>query len=446
MTNKEYLGLALPFVISTVTQPLLGAVDTAVIGRLDDPAYIGGIAVGAVIFNTMYWLFGFLRVSTSGFSAQSLGSDREEDFYLSYMRPLLWAIVIGCLFIVFQGPIKNLAWMIYKPETMVMRHASTYYDVLIWGAPMVLLGYVNLGWLMGRKKVKASMWLQISSNVLNILLDLYFVFQLKMGVGGVAAATLIAQAYSFILGSALILLNISPKHMWRYRGLAFESSSMQKMLTVNSDLMIRTLCLLIMTNMFIAKGAAFGTLVLASNALIYQIQYVISYIYDGFANASSVFAGKYLGASDRKGLMQVFKISNRYAFGLGFIITMLLVIFQKSLLGFFTTMSDVIEMSSRYYFWLFLFTNVIGIGMIYYGIFTGCTYTAPIRNSMIVALAVFVIAYFIGTQLYGNHGLWLAFVLFSLTRSVVLYMYRNRLLERLFFEPDMKKNSRGVRV
>lgn len=443
MTNKEYLALAIPFVISTVTQPLLGAVDTAVIGRLEDPAYIGGIAVGAVIFNTLYWLFGFLRVSTSGFSAQSLGSKGEEAAYLSYFRPILISIIISICLLAFQIPIKRAAMTIYRPEADVIKHALTYYNVLIWGAPCVLMGYVNLGWLMGRKHIKASMTLQISSNLLNIMLDLYFVMGLKMGVFGVALATLMAQSYAFLLGSFFIAKKMDIKKMFFYGRSAFDLASLKKIIMVNSDLMIRTICLLIMTNMFIAKGAALGTLVLASNALIYQIQYIISYIYEGFANASSIFSGKYYGAKDRKGLEAIFKISTVNVIVLGGLISVFLLLFKEQFIGVFTTIDDVITMSKAYYFWLVVFTNVISIGMVYYGIFSGCTFTSPIRNSMIIALTVFIITYLLCIPIYGNHGLWLAFVMFSLTRSVVLYAYKNRLFHHAF---DMTSGTDEISI
>lgn len=158
MKYKEYLALAIPFVISTVTQPLLGAVDTAVVGRLGNASYIGGVAIGAVIFNTLYWLFGFLRVSTSGFSAQSLGSGHEQDRYYAFVRPFVTALIMSLIFIACQTLIQNIALSIYRPEPEVTEHAVTYFKILIWGAPFVLLGYVNLGWLMGRKHVKETLF------------------------------------------------------------------------------------------------------------------------------------------------------------------------------------------------------------------------------------------------------------------------------------------------
>ncbi|SHK17035.1 multidrug resistance protein, MATE family [Geosporobacter subterraneus DSM 17957] len=432
MNYKEYLALAIPFIISTVTQPLLGAVDTAVIGRLDHPSYIGGVAIGAVIFNTLYWLFGFLRVSTSGFSAQSLGSQQEEDRYYAYFRPVLIALIVSSIFIALQGFIRNGAMYIYNPEPDVMMHAVTYFKILIWGVPFVLIGYVNLGWLMGRKYVKETLFLQVSTNVLNIILDIVFVIFLRMGVAGVAYATLISQLYGFAVGNYIIFTKISIHKILAYQEGLFDKTAMKKIMGVNADLMIRTVCLLTMTNMFIAKGTELGTVVLAANAVLYQIQYIISYIFEGLANASSIFAGKCVGENNIEEYRAVLSISNLCTAALSIMLAAAVVFFKDPMISVFTNLEEVVSLCEEHVMWLVVFPLVIGIGMVYYGIFTGSTYTAPIRNSMMISLAVFAAVYFTAIPQYKNHGLWLAFILFSLTRSVVLFLYRKKLFNKVF--------------
>ncbi|PAB60137.1 MATE family efflux transporter [Anaeromicrobium sediminis] len=432
MNYKEYLSLAIPFIISTVTQPLLGAVDTAVIGRLEHPSYIGGVAIGAVIFNTLYWLFGFLRVSTSGFSAQSLGSQHEKDSYYAYFRPVLIALIISSVFIILQVFIRNIAMYIYNPEPDVVIHAITYFKILIWGAPCVLIGYVNLGWLMGRKYVKETLFLQVSTNVLNIILDIVFVMFLKMGIAGVAYATLISQFYGFIIGNYIISTKINMFKILNYKSELLDKVAIKKIMGVNADLMIRTVCLLIMTNMFIAKGTELGTVILAANAVLYQIQYIISYIYDGLSNASSIFAGKCVGENNVKEYKDVISISNVCTVVLSIILSAFIILFKDHIISIFTNLEDVISLCKEYVIWLAVFPFVIGIGMVYYGIFTGSTYTAPIRNSMVISLLVFITGYFTAIPEYKNHGLWLAFILFSLTRSVILFLYKKQLLNKVF--------------
>lgn len=430
MKYREYLGIAIPFIISTVTQPILGAVDTAVIGRLGNSSYIGGVAIGTVIFNTIYWLFGFLRVSTSGFSAQSLGSNSEKDTFFAYLRPVMVAIIISFLFVILQKTILKGALNIYKPEDFVLESAVDYFNILIWGAPFVLIGYVNLGWIMGRKLIKETLFLQISTNIINIVLDLVFVMKLDLGVKGVAYATLIAQFYSFILGYIIISKRIDFKKILIYSKDLINKSEFKKIMGVNIDLMIRTTCLLIMTNMFVARGNKFGTDILAANAILFQIQYIFSYLFDGFANASSIFAGKAFGAKDYKAYKDTLKVSNVFTLGTAIFISLIMILFRKPIISSFTDINSVIEISNQYSIWLIIFPLVIGIGLVYYGIFSGISYTEPVRNSMIISLFFFLIVYYIFVPKFGNHGLWFAFIVFSLGRSVFLFLYKDKLNKR----------------
>ncbi|WP_332444593.1 MATE family efflux transporter [Wolinella succinogenes] len=418
---REYLSVALPFVVSTLTQPLLGAVDTAVVGRLGDASYIGGVAIGTVIFNTLYWLFGFLRVGTSGFSAQSLGAGVAKEQYFAYFRPASVALLIGLVFLVLQKPILSGAFWIYQPKEAVITSAQTYFEILIWGAPLVLLGYVNLGWIMGQRLIKETLWLQISTNLINIALDVIFVFVFEWGVAGVAYATLIAQSYAFALGLWLIGQRIPLKDLLVYGEELWDRESLRRLMSVNLDLMIRTICLLTMTNIFVAQGSRFGTEVLAANAILFQIQYLFSYFFDGVANASSVFAGRALGAKNVKDYDEVVKISNQAIGVLSLFLAFLILVGGELMIAFFTELSDVREIASAHKLWLAIFPFVGGIGLVYYGIFTGATFTRPVRNSMIGALACFGVAYSLAVPLWGNHGLWLAFIVFSFCRSLFLY-------------------------
>ena len=442
ITHKEYLTIALPFIIATVTQPLLGAVDTAVVGRLESATYIGGVAIGTVIFNTLYWLFGFLRVSTSGFSAQSLGTHNADDRYYAYFRPLVTALMISLIFILLQYPIIRGAMAIYHPDPDVARHAETYFNILIWGAPFVLVGYVNLGWLMGRKRIKETLFLQISTNAINIILDILFVVVFKMEVAGVAWATLISQTYGFLLGMTLISKRLSLLKMGQYKSGLFEPKAMKKIIAVNSDLLIRTACLLTMTNMFVAKGSAFGASFLAANAVLFQVQYIIAYFFDGLANASSVFAGEAVGEKDIQTFNHTVSISNFHVAWVGVAACLTLLLFKDAIIGCFTDIPEVIALCHTYFLWMLIYPLIVGIGLVYYGFYTGATYTAPVRNAMLIALGVFVISYFTVVPLFHNHGLWLAFILFNVCRSGVLFIYRNKLIERIFTPlPPQKRHD-----
>ncbi len=421
---REYLSLAIPFIISTITQPLLGAVDTAVLGRLDDASFMGGVAIATVIFNTMYWLLGFLRVSTSGFAAQSLGTEKREDEYFSFFRPLMMALFFGLGIVILQYPLREAALLIYKPAVDIRVSVLEYYNILVWGAPFVLIGYVNIGWLMGRKYVKETLFLQVSSNVLNILLNLIFVISLEWGVFGVAAATLISQGYGFLLGIIIVNHKLKLRGVAAYRQDLLSKQSFREIVSVNSDLFIRTLCLLTMTNIFVATGGRFGKNVLAANAVLFQIQYIFAYFYDGLANASSVYAGRAKGQKDIGEYRKLMKISNHCLLAVTVVITLILFFFMRHLVSVFTNIDEVLVIALEYSRWMVIFPALIAVGLVYYGMFTGTSCTAPVRNSMVIALAVFLGAYFLLVPSMGNNGLWIAFLGFCLFRSLGLWFYR----------------------
>ncbi len=444
LSIKVYLAVALPFMLSTITQPLLGAVDTAVVGHMSDPTYIGGVAIGAVLFNTIYWLFGFLRVSTSGLTAQALGTQNEADRVHAYLRPLALALGVGFLILLLKDFLLTGAMHVYKVEPNVADHVSTYYRIRIWGAPFVLIGYVNLGWLMGSKHIKSSMFLQISANVMNCLLDIVFVILLHWGIAGVALATLISQIYSFTIGLYLVLNKLSLKQMRPYFQAAFESSALIDLFRTNGNLMIRTICLLVMTNLFMSKAAGFGTVVLAANAVLFQIQYIISYMFDGFSNASSIFSGQAVGRQDRVLFSQVIMISQKSAWIVSGVITLILYLLKGPILGLFTSMEDVLSVCHTYYFWLEIFPWVIGMGMVLYGVYSGALFTAAIRDSMVVSLLVFVVALKVGVSTLGNHGLWLSFILFSLSRSVTMERFLSKLLKHKFKNTEQRKERQSA--
>ena len=436
LTHKEYLMLAIPFIISTITQPLLGAVDTAVVGRLSNSTYIGGVSIGTVIFNTIYWIFGFLRVSTSAYSAQALGSNDDKEGMLAFIRPMCIAMVLGFTFILFQGPIGDFALSILKPSEDIKNLALKYFSILIWGAPLVLGNYVILGWLMGQAKLKESLFMQITTNVVNIVLDLLLVQVFNYNVGGVAVATLISQMIGFGIGCILMINcdNFSFKNLTKE--VVFDKEAFKSIMKCNTDLMIRTICLLITTNMFIAKGAELGSDILAANAILFQIQYIMSYIFDGLANASSVFAGKAIGKDDKELFDLNIKRSGQWSMIFVIIITAMYFFGKSSLMRLFTNIEKVLNLIwvfDKYLLWFPLFAAV---GLVYYGVFSGATETKPIRDSMILSLIAFLIAdkLLISTIGMGNHGLWVAFLIFCLSRSVFLIMYLPYMRKRLNFK------------
>ena len=430
--NTEYLKLALGFTLSTLTTPLLNSVDTAVVGNLSNPVFIGGVTLGGTIFNTIYWLFGFLRVSTSGYSAKAFGENNEKEEITVLIRPVLISLILGFLFVIFQKPILWGFIHFFDAGKEITKYIEIYFNILIWGAPFVFLNYTFLGWIMGRKEIKKCLILQLMTNIVNIFLDLYFVEVLGMDVAGVAVATLISQIMTTLLSIFIILRTFSLKKILHNINLKeiFDRSEMKKVGAVNSDLVIRTVCLLVATNLFLEKAAHNGKIILAANSILFQVQYLMSYIFDGFANASSVFSGIAAGEKNFRKLKWVMRKSIHFCVIISIFLSTAFVFGGKKLLLFYTKNAEVINTANQYKIWIIIFPLVVSFGLVIYGNFTGTTETAYIRNSMIQALIVFLIFYFAGTAIGQNHGLWLSFIVFSLARSVFLIRYIGKFLHK----------------
>ncbi|MFJ5760531.1 MATE family efflux transporter [Neobacillus sp. NPDC093182] len=432
ITNWQYLTLAVPLIISGISTPILGAVDTAVIGRIPNPASIGGVAIGAVIFNTMYWLLGFLRVGTSGFTAQAEGANDQKEVFLCLFRPAIIAILFGVLFILLQKPILQISLFLFGGSEAVKSFAADYFLIRIWGAPFILLNYVIIGWLMGRSKVKLSLAIQILMNLLNISLDLLFVLVFGMGVDGVAFATVIAEISAVIFGFALIIRTTTFKvNDFKFKML-LESKSLIRMLRVNRDIFFRTICLLTMTGLFTAKGASMGEVTLAANAVLLQIHYIMAYLFGGFANASGILVGKSIGARDRYLYKRALSLSAGWGLGSAILLALTIIVVGDQIVGFFTTLPEVKDIALELLVWMVVFPIVGFWGLQLEGIFFGATEAKYIRDSIVLSLLVFLAALWLLVPIYHNTGVWVAFILFSLSRSFFLTLFVPKLTKANF--------------
>lgn len=423
LTNREYLGLTVPFMLSTMTQPLMGAVNTAVMGQLPDPKYIAAVSLGAILFNNLYWLFGFLRVSTTGYAAQAFGAADRELGTLAFFKPLVLAVLISLACIVFQKPILEsyLAMIGAAPEVNAL--CREYYYILIWGAPLVLGNYVALGWLMGQTRVRASVFMQVSMNVLNMALSIWFVFGLHMDIVGVAFATLLSQLYGGVISVVLMYYygDFDYKNLpW---GELLDWRTFIGMLKVNVNLMIRTACLLTVNNIIAAVGASFGTVVLAANAVLLQLKDIMSYLIDGMANGAAIFSGRAVGAKSGAGLDAAIRMTFKWLVVLAVILMGVYAAGNEFFIRLFTNIDEVVAMAMTYNIFVLFYPVCAGIGMVLYGVFCGATRTAPVRNMMLLALAVFYLLQWQLVPKIGNSGLWLALLGFMAAQSVILLYY-----------------------
>lgn len=427
LTDREYLGLTIPFMLSTMTQPLMGAVNTAVMGQLPDPKYIAAVSLGAILFNNLYWLFGFLRVSTTGYAAQAFGAADKRLGMLAFFKPLVLAMLISACCILFQKPILELYLAMIGAAPEVNELCRDYYYILIWGAPLVFGNYVALGWLMGQTRVRASVFMQVSMNVLNMALSIWFVFWLHMDITGVAFATLLSQLYGGILSIVL---------MYYYGDFDYKALPWSElldwrefigMLQVNVNLMIRTACLLTVNNIIAAVGASFGTVVLAANAVLLQLKDIMSYLIDGMANGAAIFSGRAVGANNAKLFAATIKMTFKWLVVLAAILMLGYHLSNEFFIRLFTNIEEVVAMAMTYNVFVLFYPVCAGIGMVLYGVFCGATRTAPVRNMMLMALLVFYLLQWQLVLLWGNSGLWLALLGFMLSQSIILLFYLSSL-------------------
>mgnify|MGYP004469812339 FL=1 len=423
LTNREYLGLTVPFMLSTMTQPLMGAVNTAVMGQLPDPKYIAAVSLGAILFNNLYWLFGFLRVSTTGYAAQAFGAADRELGTLAFFKPLVLALLISIACIVLQKPILEgyLAMIGAAPEVNDL--CREYYYILIWGAPLVLGNYVALGWLMGQTRVRASVFMQVSMNVLNMALSIWFVFGLHMNIVGVAFATLLSQLYGGVISVVLMYYYGEFDYKNLPWGELLDWRTFIGMLKVNVNLMIRTACLLTVNNIIAAVGASFGTVVLAANAVLLQLKDIMSYLIDGMANGAAIFSGRAVGAKSGAGLNAAIKMTFKWLVVLAAMLMGVYAAGNEFFIRLFTNIDEVVAMAMTYNVFVLFYPVCAGIGMVLYGVFCGATRTAPVRNMMLLALAVFYLLQWQLVPKIGNSGLWLALLGFMAAQSVILLYY-----------------------
>ncbi len=423
---KKIWILSWPTILSNLTVPLLGAVDTAVMGHLPDASYIGGVAIGSMIFSFIYWGFGFLRMGTVGFVAQAKGSKNLNEVRAVLARALLIGITISLVLIFLQDVIKYFSFMLVVGEVKVEYFAEKYFDIRIWGAPATLANYGLLGWLLGMQYVRMALVIQLFINSLNIFLDLIFVFKFNWGVEGVALATALSQYSGFILGLILILLKLKKiGGKWK-RSIIFDKTALSLAVKVNRDIFLRTLALILSWSLVTWTSAGLGTTVLAVNAILMNFQSFLAHGLDGFASATSALVGESLGAGDKKELRRNVIAATIMAVIVAGIYTIVYLIIGNSLVTLFTNIDELRDYSSNYLVWIFLSPLISVWAYQLDGIFIGATLSKEMRNAMILSATIYCLCMGILPYEYGNHGIWLSIMLFMVVRALTLIYYYPR--------------------
>lgn len=428
MLNKRILQLAVPSIISNITVPLLGLVDVAIVGHIGDAAYIGAIAVGSMLFNVIYWLFGFLRMGTSGMTSQALGKRDLAEVLRLLVRSLSIGVGIGVLFFVLQKWLIGCGLWAMSPEADVVELARRYCYVCIWGAPAVLGLYGFTGWFIGMQNTRIPMMVSLTQNVVNIIASLLLVFVGGMTVEGVALGTVIAQWWGFLMACLFYRICYRRLSKYDYRRHLFAAEPLKQFFSLNKDIFLRTLCLVAVNLFFTAAGSRESTIVLAVNTLLMTLFTIFSYFMDGFAYAAEALSGKYYGARN----MGAFREVVRRTMGFGAVVavgfTLLYIVGGENFLSLLTSDKQVIAASGEYFWWAVLIPLSGMSAFVFDGIFVGITQSKSMLCSTAVSSASFFGLFFGLHPFLGNHALWLAFIFYLLLRGIVLFVIYHKKL------------------
>jgi len=423
LTHRHVWMLAGPIMLSNISVPLVGAVDSAVVGRLPEPTAIGGVALGALIFSFLYWGFGFLRMGTTGFIARAYGADDHTALADTLLRVIMLALVFGGCIVLLGSPLINLALYLLESSEAVEQLTANYAAIRIWSAPATLCLYVFTGVFIGMHNTAKAFALQLILNLSNVLLDLWFVLGLGYGVEGVAVATVMSEYFAVGVGFILLRRQIREAVTLLSWSRLFEREALLALMKANGDIFIRTLCLTFSFAYFTAQGARFGDSVLAANAILMHLQSISAYALDGFAHAAEALVGSAYGAGQRRRFKRSVYLTTLWAFVISLLICMLFWLFGESILRVFTNIPSVLESAMIYLPWVIVLPVLSIWSFQLDGIFIGTGFTREMRNAMIASLLIYLLALSFLIPAFGNHGLFIGLGVFMLVRAATLGFY-----------------------
>lgn len=422
--NKEILRLAIPNIISNLTVPLIGMVDVALMGHLPNSIYIASVALGSVIFSILFMSFGFLRMSTTGFTAQAYGASNHPEISLSLQRALLIAFGIALMILLLQVPIGKIGFFLLEGDAITKEIAREYYNIRIWSAPATLLLYVWMGWFVGMQDTRTPMMISITINLVNIGLSIIFVSYFQLDVKGVALGSLVAEYLGLLLAFLFFINKYKLYKKHSPLSTILKKNTLLRFFSINSNLFIRSILLIGSLSYFTSKGASLGNETLAINSIMMQYFFVFSYFMDGFAYAAEALTGKYFGNRNQTLFKQIVSRIFSWGWGLSIVFSLFYLLFHQNLIGLLTDNQRLHEIAGSFTFWMVLIPITTFAAFLWDGIFVGTLSTVAMRNAMLLAgLLVFLPAVLLFLPLYGNHGLWIAFHLFMGSRSMAMWYF-----------------------
>ncbi|MEI4196428.1 MATE family efflux transporter [Roseovarius sp. E0-M6] len=419
ITHGRVARIAFPIVLSNATVPILGVVDTGVVGQLGEAAPIGAVGVGAIILTAIYWIFGFLRMGTTGLTSQAQGAGRTGEVAAMLTRALMIGLSAGVVIIALQWPLFWGAFRVSPASAEVEGLARDYMGIRVWSAPAMIALYGITGWLVALERTGAVLMLQVWMNGLNIVLDLWFVLGLGWGVEGVALATFLAEWSGLALGFWLCR-DAFRVPAWRDWPRVFDAQALANMAAVNRDILLRSLMVQAIFVSFLLLGGHFGDVTLAANQVLMQFLSVTAYAMDGFAFAAEALVGQAMGARDRPRLRRAAIVSSQWAFGSNLLLALGFALAGGMIIDIMTTAPEV-RAEARIYLSYMVAAPILGLAAwLLDGIFIGATRAADMRNMMAVSLLVYALAALALVPVMGNHGLWMALLISFVARGVTL--------------------------
>lgn len=430
--DRQILQIALPSIVSNITVPLLGMIDVAIVGHMGSPVYIGAVAVGSMIFNLVYWLFGFLRMGSSGLTSQALGRRDLTEVTRILVRSMAISLGIALLLIVLQIPMKWLMFWLIGPTADVVTYATTYYYMVIWGAPAMLGLYSLSGWFIGMQNTRIPMFISIMQNVVNILASLTLVYGFGMKIEGVALGTVIAQCAGFIVALGLLFRYYGRLRSYLVLKGTFVREAMGRFFNVNRDIFLRTVCLVAVNLYFTSAGARSGAVILSVNTVLMQLYLFFSYFMDGFAYAGEALCGRTYGAKNWAAFRETLHRLWMWALLVTTVYTILYIGGGSWIVNILTDEPEVLAATRDYLWWVWLIPAAGAAAFIWDGVFIGITATHGMLVSSFLSTLIFFAVYnlslFILHHSLSNHALWLAMVLYLLMRGILQSIwYRQRI-------------------
>ena len=423
VTHRKVWLLAGPIILSNISVPLVGAVDTAVVGHLPEPQAIGAVALGALIFSFLYWGFGFLRMGTTGFVAQAYGAGDWRGLSDTLLRVLLLALALGLVTIVAGWPLIDFALYLLESSAEVEGLAADYAHIRIWSAPAVLCVYAFTGIFIGMHNTRAAFVMQLVLNISNMLLDLLFVLGFEWGVEGVALASLIAEYLAVLVGTYLLRIQLGNAFARFDRARLLHRESLVRLFSANANIFIRTLCLLFAFSYFTAMSARQGEVILAANAILLHLQSIMAYGLDGFAHAVEALAGSAYGAGNRRQFRRAVYLTSFWGALVALLAGVVYLLLGAPIIKLFTSIDNVIDTALVYLPWMVVAPLISVWSFQLDGIFIGTSHTREMRNAMIVSLLTYLALLQWLIPAYGNHGLFLGLAVFMLIRALSLVFY-----------------------